>query len=364
MGIVVVIILIIVGFNSNKKTNETGAIEIGVITPLTGDLSSLGQGVKAAAELAVSEINNAGGINGRQVSLVVEDGKCDGKEAVTAVTKLVNIDKVTAIIGGSCSSETIAAAPIAEKAKVVMISPSSSNPALTNAGDYIFRDYPSDAFQGVKAAEFAVNTLKAKKIAVLSCIDDYCQGIGQVFSNEVASLGATILTTEKYDKSSVDLKTQLAKIKDLNPDLLYFIGYTDGTIAGLKQAKDLGLKTKILGADSWNDPTIALKAGAAAEGTMYLIPAASKNDVFDNAIEKITGGKEVMIGTRESYDAMNILAQVMKKVGTDGAKIKDALYQVQDYQGISGKISFDKNGDLVGAQYAIKVVKGGIDVNY
>ena len=363
---IIIILLIIVLVYQNVGTSETkGNIKIGLIAPLTGDVASIGQGTKSAAELAVSEINSAGGVNGRMLTLISEDGKCDGKESVSAVTKLINIDKVDAIVGGTCSSETVAAAPIAEKAKIVMLSPVSSSPALTTAGDYIFRDYPSDSFQGAKAADFTVNTLKAKNIAVLSCMSDWCQGIQQVFKDKAVSLGATIVADERYDdKTTKDLKTQLTKIKATNPDLLYFLGYTDGTVIGLKQAKEIGLNTKILGGDAWGDPKVVVGAGYAAEGTMYLIPASVSNVSFDSAFEKATGSKEVTIGSRESYDAVKILAQVMKEVGTNGTKMKNALYKVQGYQGVSGNISFDQNGDLSSASYDIKIVKDGKPVNY
>lgn len=365
VGIVIVIILVIVGFASMKKPVETGPIKIGFVAPLTGDAGGIGQNMKMAAELAVSEINSAGGINGRMIALIAEDGKCDGKEAVTAVTKLINIDKVGMIVGGACSSETVSTAPIAEKAQVVMLSPLSSNPSITTAGDYIFRDYASDSFQGVKAAEFAVNTLKSKNIAILSCMSDWCQGIQQVFKDKAVALGANVLVEEKYDdKNTNDLKTQLTKIKAVNPDLVYFVGYTDGTIIGLKQAKELGLNVKFLGGDAWNDPKIIAGAGAASEGIIYLVPTSVKSPVFEITFLSIVGGKEITIGSREAYDAVKILAQVMERVGTDSTDIKNALYKVQNYQGVSGNISFDKNGDLVSASYDIKIVKDGKSVNY
>lgn len=364
VGIVAVVVIILGVYFSSGKT-EKGDIKIGFVAPLTGDVAGVGQSMKTAAELAISEINANGGVNGRNLVLVAEDGKCDGKEAVTAVIKLVNLDKVTSIVGGACSSETVASAPIAEKAGVVMLSPLSSNPSITTAGDYIFRNYASDSFQGVKAAEFAVNTLKSKNIAIMSCMSDWCQGIQQVFKDKAVSLGATIVAEEKYDdKAAKDLKTQLTKIKAANPDLVYFLGYTDGTIIGLKQAKELGLNAKMLGGDAWGDPKVVTGAGASAEGVMYLTPTSVESKNFVDAYTKYSAGKEITVGARESYDAVKILAQVMNKVGTDSAKVKDALYGVQNYQGVSGNISFDKNGDLVSASYDIKVVKGGVSVNY
>lgn len=362
--VVIIIILIVIALvYSNSQKVESGNIKIGWVGPLSGDVATIGQNVKTATELAVSEINNNGGINGRQLQVIYEDGKCDGKEAVTAVTKLINIDNVGVIIGGLCSSETIAPAPIAEKAKVIMISAASSNPSITDAGDYIFRDYPSDSFQGVKAAEFAVNTLKAKNIAVLSCTDDWCQGLQKVFKDKAVALGANIVADEKYDgKTTKDLRTQLTKIKTANADLLYFPSYTDGAVIGLRQAKSIGLIIKVLGGDSWSDPKIVADTGSMSEGIMYLVPSSPNAGSFE--ADMLKAGKETTIGTREAYDAVKILAQIMKEVGSNSTKIKNALYKVQNYQGISGNISFDKNGDLSSASYDVKTIKNGKAVNY
>ncbi len=366
IGIIVVILVIVLGvYYSNNTNSDKSDIKIAFVAPLTGDVASVGQGMQIAAELAVSEINKAGGINGRQVMLISEDAKCDGKAAVSAVTKVINVDKVNAIVGAACSSETVASAPVAEAAKVVMMSPLSSSPDITNAGDYIFRDYPSDAFQGARAAELAVNTLKAKNIAVMSCASGWCDGIKQVFIEKAKSLGANIVFNEGFNiTTSKDLKTPLTKIKSLNPDLIYFLGYNSETVIGLKQAKEIGLKIQMLGGDSWNDPQVLAGAGSAAEGMIYLVPKAIENQTFKTELSKVNGNKGIVMGSAETYDAVKILAQTMAKVGTDSTKIKNALYKVQNYQGVSGQISFDKNGDLSSATYDVKTVRNGKVENY
>ncbi|HRZ30073.1 MAG TPA: ABC transporter substrate-binding protein [Candidatus Paceibacterota bacterium] len=362
---IVVIILIVAGvwyWQTNKVSTpvETGPIKIGFIGPLTGDVASIGQNNKAATELAVEVINANGGVNGRQIEMIWEDGRCDGATAATAAQKLVNVDKVSAIIGGLCSGESISSAPIAEQGKVVMLSPLSSSPDLTLAGDYFFRNYPSDSYQGVKAAELATKDLQAKNIAVLACQDDWCAGIEKVFTEKAQQLGANIVATERYDdKTSKDLKTQLTKIKSSNPDLIYFLGYSDSTIIGLKQIKELSINAKILGGDAWDDPKIVESAGQAAEGIIYLKPVTPENADFVASMKSKTGGEEITIGSAQAYDAANILAQVMGQVGSDSSKIKSALYKVKNYQGVSGVISFDSNGDLTTANYVAKTVLGG-----
>jgi branched-chain amino acid transport system substrate-binding protein len=367
---VIVIILIIAGvwYYGSKPSAapiETGPIKVGFVGPLTGDVANVGLNNKAAVELAVEAINKEGGINGRQIEMIYEDGKCDGATAATAAQKLVNIDKVTAIIGACCSAETLAMAPIAEQGKVVIISPVSSSPALSSAGDYIFRDYPSDSFQGSKAAVLAMGDLKAKNIAVLTCQSDWCAGIEKVFVEKIKALGGKIVAEEKFDdKTTKDLKTQLTKIKAAKPDLIYFPAYSDSTIIGLKQAKELGLKVQFLGGDAWDDPKIVEGAGKAAEGIVYLKPSAPATDEFRAAMAAKLGNNEITTGSPQAYDAANILAQVMKAFGSDSTKIKDALYKVANYQGVSGSISFDQNGDLVDANYDIKTVKDGKVIDF
>ena len=158
---------------SGKEAGGENTIRIGSVGPLTSDLAYIGENMKAAVELASDEINSAGGIKGKKIEIIYEDGKCDPKEAANAANKLINIDKVTAIIGGLCSSETLAMAPLAEKSKVILLSAGSTNPGITNAGDYIFRNVPSDSFQGVYAARYVKTRLNKNRVALLKCLSDW-----------------------------------------------------------------------------------------------------------------------------------------------------------------------------------------------
>ena len=226
-------------------------IKIGFIGPLSGDVASMGQSAKAAVELAVEEINSNGGVSGRPLEVIYEDGKCEPKDSTSAANKLVNIDGVAVIIGGLCSGETLAAAPIAEIGKTVLLSYCSSNPKITEAGDYIFRDYPSDAFQGKVAAEKIYNELNAKNVAILYCLGDWCVGIKDVFKKRFGELGGSITIEEGYEQDARDLRTQITKIKDSKPDLIYFLGYTEASIVGLKQLKEMGVEIPKFGGDAW-----------------------------------------------------------------------------------------------------------------
>ena len=363
-GVIVVLLVIwgvsMISSKSGTTTNETGPIKVGFVGPLTGDGAALGENAQAAVELAVSEVNAAGGINGRQLQFIYEDGKCNGADAASAANKLLNADKVSLIIGGACSGETSAMAGAAEQAKTVLFSYCSSAPTITNAGDYIFRDYPSDTFQGSFAANYIYNKLGKKNVAVLYVKTDWGTGIKDVFDDSFTKLGGKVAIEEGFDQTTKDLRTELTKIKAANPDLIYFLGYTEESVTGLKQAATLGIKTPMFGGDAWDDPKIYDGAGAAAEGIMFSTVSAPLSDAFKAAMKQKTGSDEVLACTPGAYDAVNILSNVMKKVGTDSTAIKDELYKTTYANGVSSaNISFDSNGDLVGASYMVKQVTNG-----
>jgi branched-chain amino acid transport system substrate-binding protein len=363
LGVVVLVIIIVLVIAFYKPAPKE-AIKIGFIGPLTGDVANFGQNAKAAVELAVDRINSERGINGKKLEVIYEDGKCDPKEATNVVNKLVNIDKVSIIVGGLCSGETLAAAPIVEQSKVVLLSYCSSNPNITNAGDYVFRDFPSDNFQGKYGAEFVFKKIGAKKTALLYCLNDWCTGLKDVFKGEYKKLGGEIVLEEGFEVSNRDFRTIFAKVKKANPDLVYLPSMTEAAITALKQAKELGLNVKFLGGDAWDDPKIVKEAGEAAENIMYSVYSPALPEDFKALMEKKTGSNVIIQCSPPAYDATMIIANTMKKVGTDSTKIKDELYKVKNYKGVSGMIGFDKNGDLTTASYTIKIIKDGKAIPY
>lgn len=368
----VIIVLVIVYF-AYKKLSEvpsgpeisqqvnTKPIKIGVLLPLTGDVATIGENMKIALEIARDEINQAGGINGRPLELIFEDGQCDAKVAVNAGNKLINIDKVSIIIGGACSSETLAVAPLAEKARVILFSPASTNPKIADAGDYVFRNVPSDSFQGVFAAEYIKNNLKVNKVAILKCLSDWCIGVTDVFKKRFQELGGTIVIEESFQQEARDLRTNLTKIKAANPELIYFVSYTEATIPGIRQVKELGINTPLFGADSWSDPKIWQEVGKMGEGAMYVEPI-NKNlpETFVAEMNRRTGGKEINVYAPRAYDALKLLAYLIKENGTeDPTLLKESLYNVKDYQGIADNYTFDRRGEITEAKYVVKIVKDG-----
>lgn len=343
-----------------EENKLKGTVKLGFVGPLTGDAATLGENVKIAVQLATDEMNAKGGVNGKKVEVIYEDGKCNAKDATSAGTKLINIDKVTAIIGGLCSGETLAIAPLVEKAKIPLISHASTNPKITDAGDYVFRFIASDSFQGVYAADYLVKTKGLKKIALLSCLNDWCVGLKDVFKMQAINNGATIVAEESFKTDTHDLRSQLTKIKAAKPEVIYFPSMTEGALVGLKQMKELGIKTLVLGGDGWDDPKIPNEGGTFVEGGQYTIAAnRSLPEIFLNEMKKRDADKNLNTYSPRAYDIFNVLTSIISKVGTDGTKIKNELYNVQNYQGIADEYSLDKNGDVKTAKFIVKEFKGG-----
>ncbi len=357
---IIIVLLVIWGIYSvvQQPKEATGeSIKIGFIGPLTGDGSSIGTVNKAAVELAVEEVNKDGGINGRPLEMVYEDGQCNAKAAISAANKLINVDKVPIIIGGLCSTETAAFGPMAMQNKIIVFSYGSSAPKLNELGKYFFRSYPSDAFQGKFAAEYAYNDLSARKAAVLYHISDYGTGIKDVFEQRFEELGGKIVLEEGASQESRDYRTVLSKIKDSSPDLIYAPAYPDGSIVILKQAQELGIKTKFLGADAWDDPNLQKEISGRGD-FLFIAPVNLSSEDFKAKVLAKTGGDQIPLGTANAYDNIKIIARVLEKVGIDTEKIQEELHKIK-YDGISGHIEFYANGDLTSASYVVKRIEDG-----
>lgn len=333
-------------------------IKMGFIGPLTGDASNLGNGARQATEMAVEEINAQGGINGKKLEVIYENTQCKGKDSINAVNKLINLDGVQAIVGGLCSAATVPASELAEENEVVLFSYCASAPKISQLGDYMFRSYPSDAYQGVFMAEYVFDELNAKTAAVFHVRDDWGTGLRDTFTKRFKELGGEILFDGSYEPSSKDMRTELLKIKSSNPDIIYMPSFPNSAAIMLQQADELDIdRHKMLGGDGSYDPEVIKVAGTATEGfRLTAVFVDPKKEVADKYKEKY--GHDFILCGVQAYDNTYILADIIGKVGNDGALIKDALYDI-DHDGVSGRVRLDSNGDLVGAEYAIYEVQDG-----
>jgi len=358
-------LVISIGMVGCAKKEEQ--IKIGAILPLTGDAALYGDSLKKGIDLALTQINSKGGIKGKPVTVIYEDSKALPADGVAAFQKLVDVNRVIAVIGDAVSSVTLAFAPIAEKNRVVVLSPLSSAPALTNAGDFIFRNVPSDLYGGKVAAYFSAKDQGWKKLAILYINNDFGVGLKRVFSENVESIGSKIVAGEAYEPGGRDFRTQLLKIRETDPEAIFIVGYREVPQI-LVQAKEIGLKTKFLGTGLLEDPNVIKVAKEAAEGIYFtqLQYHASSNDLlvkaFVGAFTKKYNTKPDIIAAY-GYDAMELLSFAIEKSNLTSEGIRDQLYIVKNFHGVTGVIIFDKNGDVI-QPMGIKTVRNGEFVWY
>jgi branched-chain amino acid transport system substrate-binding protein len=341
-----------------EKADE---IVIGEYGSLTGGTATFGTSTHAGVMQAVREINAAGGVLGKKVRVVTEDDQSKPEEAVTAVLKLIKQDKVVAVIGEVASSRSLAAAPQCQQNKIPMLSPASTNPKVTEVGDYIFRACFIDPFQGSTMAKFAMNTLKLKRFAILTDTkNDYSVGLAQYFRETVKKMGGEIVAEQSYSEGDIEFKAQLTSIKATTPDAVFAPGYYTECALIARQAKELGLSVPLLGGDGWDSPKTVEIGGAAVEGVYFSNHYSEQEDrpevkKFIDVYKKDNAGVVPDAMAVLGYDAMMMMTDAIKRAGsTEGAKIRDALAATKDFAGVSGKITIDAQRN---AQKSIVVLK-------
>jgi branched-chain amino acid transport system substrate-binding protein len=340
---------------------QTGPIIIGFYGDLTGRTSNFGQSTKAGVEMAADEINKAGGINGRQITILSEDDEGRPEKAATVVTKLINQDRVVALLGEVASGNTLAAAPKAQAAKVPMISPSSTNPAVTQVGDYISRVCFIDPFQGAVMAKFAANTLKAKKAAIMLDFNSpYSRGLTEFFEASFKKLGGEIIDRQSYTQGDRDYKGQLTAIRSKSPDVIYVPGYYGEVGVIAKQAKQLDIKAPMLGGDGWDSTQLWDLGGDSLNGD-FISNHYSVDDPSP-AIQKFVADYKARNGNVPDalaalgYDAMKVLADAIKRAGTtEGPQLKDAINATKGFVGVTGTISLDADRNAVKPAVVLKL---------
>jgi branched-chain amino acid transport system substrate-binding protein len=337
-----------------KKEEKAGReekkeIRIGATLPLTGDAAVWGKNTQEGIDLALGEINAGGGILGRKLSIVYEDTKAAPSEGVSAYRKLTSISKVKVIIDDSVSGVTLAMAPLAQKDHVVVLSTGATAPKISEAGEYIFRIWNSDAYEGEVSADYAFDTLGLRSVSTLYINNDYGSGLEQVFTTRFTGRGGKIQLSESFEQNTADMRTQLAKIQAGKPEALYLVGYPKEIPIALRQARELGMTMPFLGTVAMQDPQLIQSAGYSAEGLIFPYPKDSAGQdaaVFKSSFHK-KYAKEPGITADVGYDAVNMIAKAMEiSGGTGGEDIVKGLNLLKAYPGASGVMTFDQNGDV------------------
>ena len=346
------------------KRSSGDEILIGEYGSLTGTTATFGQSTDNAIQMAFDEINAAGGLLGKKVRVIVEDDQSKPEEAATAVTKLINQNHVVAMLGEVSSSRSLAAAPICQANRVPMISPSSTNPRVTQVGDYIFRVCFIDPFQAEVGARIAWETLKLKKVAILSDVrNDYSVGLQTFFRQHYKQLGGEIVAEQSYSEGDSDFRAQLTQIKSASPEGIYVPGYYTEVATIARQARELGITVPLIGGDGWDSPRLWEIGGEALNGC-YFSNHYSVDDPAPAVQKFVADYRKRYNQTPDAlaalgYDAARILADAMTRAGsTAGDKVRDALVSTKDFQGVTGQITINAERNAVKPAVVLKIENG------
>ena len=338
-------------------------IKIGSINAITGEAASYGASTKNGAALAFKEANASGGVLGKKIQVIYGDDKGDPSEGAVVYTKLIQQDRVAAIVGTTTSRSALAGAPICQEAGVPMITPTGTSEKVTAVGDFIFRGCFIDSFQGRIAAKYAAADLGRKTAGIIFDVgNDYSRGLAETFTSTFEENGGRVIVSEGHPSGAVDFKAQLTKIVQASPEIVYIPDYYNDVGLIAKQARELGYKGQFAGGDGWDSPELAKIGGDAVEGGIFTNHY-SKDDtrpVVQQFVAKYKAeyGSEPDAFAVLAYDSANILIDAIKRAGsTDGAKIRDALASTR-LDCITGTISYDENRNPVKAAVIVQI-KGG-----
>ena len=362
--------LVVVGLSSvlfacKKAPNQITRtdIPIGEFASLTGTTASFGVSSHNGTVMAIDEINAAGGLFGKPIRLITEDDQSKAGEAATVVKKLISRDGIVALLGEVASSRSLEAAPICQQASIPMVSPASTNPKVTEQGDFVFRVCFIDPFQGTVLSKFSLNK-GWKKIAILTDVkQDYSVGLSEFFKAHFVANGGMIVNEQSYSSGDKDFKAQLTAIKASAPDAIVASGYyTEAGLIAL-QARELQLNIPLLGGDGWDSPSLVEVGGRAVEGCFFSNhfstedPAPLIQDFLKRYRDKFNEEPGAMSAL--GYDSAMILVDAMKRAGTtDGRAVRDALAATKDFTAITGKITLNPQRNADKSAVVLEVKEG------
>lgn len=359
---ILLIILISIFLPTTFFSQAREPIRIGVFADMSGQTAAFGEAMYSGIKLAVEEINEAGGIDGRKMKIFLEDDTGRPETAKLVVQKLIEEKKVEIILGEVASSNSLAAAPVAQLANIPMITPSSTNPKVTEVGDFIFRTCFIDPFQGEAMARFAFNELKARRVAIFGDANsDYSKGLTDNFTRTFTKLGGKIIAQQAYAQWNDDFKEQLEKIRRSNPDAIYLPGYYAEAGEIVKLARQMNMKMPILGGDGW-DLSEIWKIGGDALNDTYItnhfsvdIPTPKVQEFVKKYKTRYNHDPDLLAAM--AYDAVYVLADSIRRAKTtEGVALRDAIAGTRNFSGVTGKIvQIDKNRNAIKSALILKL---------
>ena len=375
-SVIFIILLVILSLGiCGCSKDDSSQIKIGVIAELTGDIPAVGASCKNAAEMAVQQVNDAGGIplgdKAYKVKLIIEDNAGKADQSASSAQKLITQQKVTAIVGPNASRYALPAAEIAETSKVVLITPWSTAPKATldsktgASKKYVFRACFIDPFQGGVLAKFTLDNLKLKKAAVLYDVaSEYNKGIAEIFKKVYEQNGGKVVAFETYTTNDKDFSSQLTKIKQTAPDIIFLPNYYSEVPLQIQQAKRLGITTPFIGSDSWGSEELIKLCGKDCNNYYFSTHYAA--DASTAATKKFIEDYKAKYGTTPddvaalTYDSFGLIFQALKTAGkNDRQALRDALAKIPQYEGVTGNMQFKEgSGDPVKSAVILKIKDG------
>ena len=352
------------GGGSASPAAPTRGLVIGHYASMTGNTAHFGQDTDKAVHMAVDEVNATGGVLGKPVTLTTLDDRGDSAEAASAVSRLIDVEHANALIGEVASSLSLAGGRIAQRRGIPMVSPSSTNPKVTQVGDFVFRVCFIDPFQGKVMATFARNTLKLAEVALLKDVkNDYSIGLADTFKASFLALGGKISLEQSYSAGDTDFSAQVTAVKATKAQAIYVPGYYSEVGAIARTARRLGVQVPLLGGDGWDAPELFTIGGDALEGSYFsnhfaADGAGPKARAFIAAFNKKYGQEPTGLGML-GYAAAAVLFDAVKRAGkVDGPAVRDALAATKGFEGVSGKITIDKDRNAEKSAVVIKITGG------
>lgn len=365
------VFILLTGLLAGCADSASSDIKIGMVYELTGNTASYGTSAADGAKLAFKEINAKGGVLGKQIKIVTADNKGEPSESANAMTKVITQDKVIAVTGFTVSSCGIAGSAVAEDNKIPLVAAATVNPRVTvdektgKVKDYTFRACFIDSFQGTVSANFALNSLKKTKSAIMvDNSSDYSKGLAQIFKDVFTKGGGQVVVEEAYLQKDQDFKSILTKIKAQNPEMIYLPGYYEDVGKIVKQARELGIMIPILGGDAWDSPRLVEMGSPQALNNTYFTNFYSVQDTnpasqaFVEAYKKEYGQLPDSMAAM-GYDAANLLVDAIKRANSvSSGKIREALAATQEFNSVSGSMNLSPTHDAIRGVVIIEMKDG------
>ena len=341
-------------------------IKIGEFGSLTGDNASFGISQNNGVQMAVEEINAAGGVLGKKIELIVEDNQTKQGETTTIVRKLISQDHVVALIGEVASSKTLEAAPIAQESKIPDIATAATNPRVTQTGDYVFRVCFTDDFQAVVIARFVLEKLQKKKVAFMTDVkQDYSVGLTGIAKDYLLKHGGEVVKEQSYSSGDKDFRAQLTDIKSANPDVIIITGYYPEAALIAKEARQLGIKSVLVGGDGWDGASLIPVGGKAIEGAYFSnhFSVEDKSPAVQDFVSKYKQKYNALPDAFAAlgYDAVKLLADAITRAGgTDPQKLRDAIAATKNFPGVSGTITINPERNATKSAVILTIKDGAV----